>query len=136
DRHSLVQSLQRIVPGVVQDVGEPEGEVRKDLTQLATYPLGVVDCLPRVCESRRSLTRNLTGENAEGIGGQGREQLLRRLRELDHPVVLRRTLARVPHQTQSTAANNRQGEARTHADPIGAEAEISLSTPKTFRCVG
>ena len=61
-----------------------------------------------------------------------RHQLLRRPRELDHPVELGCALARMPRQAQGSAVERREAEARAKPDSIGAEVEISPSEPKTL----
>ena len=132
DRQRRSQNFERIVPCAVQDVREPEVEVGEDSPILVARALGVVHRLPAVRQCRRCLARDLTAKDVNGVRDGERHQLLRRARELDHPVELGCALARMPRQAQGSAVQTREAEARAKPDSIGAEAEISPSEPETL----
>jgi hypothetical protein len=132
NRQRCSQNFERIAPGAVQDVREPEAEVGEASRHLAARPLGVVHRLSAMRESRCHLGRDLTAMDVVDVRAKERQQLLRRVRELDHPVELDCGLARIPHQTQGKAVDRRETKARAKPDSIGTEAEISLSEAKTF----
>ena len=99
---------------------------------LVARALGVIHRLSAVRQGRRCLARDLTAKDVEAVRDPERQQLLRRPRELDHPVELGCAFARMPRQAQSNAVQRREAEARAEPDSIGAEAEISPSEPKTL----
>ena len=127
DRQRRLQHFERIVPCAVQDVREPEAQVGETTATLVARALRVVHRLSAMRQSGRCLARDLTAKDVECVREPERVQLLRRSRELDHPVELGCALARTPRQARASAVQTREAEARAKPDSIGAEAEITPS---------
>jgi hypothetical protein len=65
-----------------------------------------------VRKGRRCLARDLTMKDVKGVREPERVQLLRRARELDHPVELGSAIARMPRQAQGNAVPARPSDTR------------------------
>jgi hypothetical protein len=83
-------------------------------------------------QGRGRLACDFTAKDAQAVRDKEREQLLRRLRVLDHPVEIGSTLARTPGEAQSAAAEGRESETGTEPDSIGSKVDIAPGKLKTL----